>query len=64
MPPPPAKVMNPFFDQLNPEFIAMRQVELNDFVRKMVALPRVLVNPALLDFLGLPLPVHAPVFKS
>mmetsp|Transcript_18446 Transcript_18446/g.54817 ORF Transcript_18446/g.54817 Transcript_18446/m.54817 type:complete len:240 (+) Transcript_18446:116-835(+) len=60
VPPTPAKVLNPFFNQLDPDFVAMRQVELNDFIKKLVLLPRALANPALLDFLDLPLPAHAP----
>ncbi|KAH8084432.1 hypothetical protein JL720_7926 [Aureococcus anophagefferens] len=42
-------------NQLDPDFVENRRVELNDFAKKMVVLPRVLVNPALLDFLGLAL---------
>ena len=55
VPAPPKKVINPFVNQLDPDFVEMRRVELNDFIKKMVTLPRVLVNPALLHFLGLAL---------
>ncbi|KAH8075244.1 hypothetical protein JL721_1241 [Aureococcus anophagefferens] len=54
-PAPPKKCLNPFQNQLDPDFVENRRVELNDFAKKMVVLPRVLVNPALLDFLGLAL---------
>ena len=55
VPAPPKKCLNPFQNQLDPDFVENRRVELNDFAKKMVVLPRVLVNPALLDFLGLAL---------
>ena len=51
VPAPPKKVINPFTNQLDPDFVEGRRCELHDFVKKLVALPRVLVNPALLDFL-------------
>lgn len=57
VPSPPAKVLNPFANQLDPSFVEARRVELNDFMKKMVALPRVLVNPSLLDFLELKMPM-------
>ena len=56
VPTPPAKVMNPFANQLDPTFVETRRYELNDFMKKMTSLPRVLVNPSLLDFLELKLP--------
>ena len=55
LPAPPAKILNPFFDQLEPTFVQNRQVELNDYVKKIITVPRALAQPALLDFLGLAL---------
>jgi len=55
LPAPPAKILNPFFDQLEPAFVQNRQVELNDYVKKIITVPRALAMPALLDFLGLQL---------
>jgi len=58
VPAPPAKVLNPFVNQLDPRFVDNRRVELNDFVKKLVQLPRALSNPAVLDFFDLQLQTH------